>query len=753
MAEPLAVLSLLASIGQLLDYGARLTSRLRDLGSANGEFAALRARVTALTGLLGRVRVQLSHDRVGGGSGDERQGVAEGLLPVVASCCENIRKILGMVDRVMPVAAAIGGDSGEKKKPMVLLFNKYVRAAKALAMDKEFKKLSQQLGESVQLISLWQTTVLVDLVGRRVDGAGEEGGVGEMPDAARERAVVNGSVDRTPDTSEDSEYSEGSEGATDHVHTTTVVVRTSTAVASDAVDDSDRPPSDDSRPSTCAQHCSCTCHRPFQLSTPAQLASWLGHLSVSSSGSLTPLTPFRLPCTERRCRRHATSSTRVTLRLPDWLLPIALNLSLSSTALNTHINLNTLRILPDTAEVFSVISRGDLAYLQQMFAARQASVYDVSRSNWSLVHTAFTLGKMDIASFLVSEGADLTICATNGSRVIERAWFCAQKSTTEAGGYVLSDNDILRNVDVDDFVSSQQYTLVHKILLGLAGSLSLEDLLRASTREIDVQDVSGATPLWWASAQGNLVALRTLLKYGADQNIGAGLKQLPLHVARSADTARILMNASVDGRQMSALDDLGRMPLHCYCYRQVGPNQDLVKAVVSEYGADTNAVASGGQTPLHYAVMFGNSELIEPLLEGGADMSFRMKNGMTPLLAALRYDKASCVSLLLAKGADVLATMNDGEGVFHLAARWAGVRCLGSLVDHVHSSEGIAVLLDEAELRQPYESRSGRPPDLDEAFVNLLEVLKRWNMLRPCERGLPSVTDYRSDLSMPGAFR
>jgi ankyrin repeat protein len=767
MAEPLAVLSLLASIGQLLDYGARLTSRLRDLGSANGEFATLRARVGALAGVLGRVRRQLGDEGDGGGSGGdggtrdgngdagEREKVAETLLPVVASCCEVIRKILGMVERVMPMSAAAGASSGEKKKPMLLLFNKYVRAARALAMDKEFKKLSQQLGDSVQLISLWQTTVLVDLIGVRMEATGKEDGTARGV-RARETAGAETTdstrqcVIGTPSTSDDSEDNE--EAAND-VYTTTVVIRT-TEATEDEIDDRESLHSNASaQQSACAQHCSCVCHRPFQLSSPAQLASWMGHLHVSSSGGLASLAPFRLPCTERRCHRRTTSSTRVTLRLPDWLLPVALNLSLSSTALNTRINLNTLRILPDTAEVFSIISRGDLVYLRQMFANREASVYDVSRSNWSLVHTAFTLGKMDIASFLVSEGADLTICATNGSNVIERAWFHAQKSTSEAGGYVLSDNDVLRNIDVDEFVSSQQYTLLHKILLGLAGSLSLEDVLRTSTKEIDVQDVNGATPLWWASSLGNLSLLRTLLEYGADQNIGAGLRQLPLHVARNVDAARLLLEASVAGREIKALDDLGRTPLHCYCYRQIEPNQELVKTVVKDFGADANAIAIGGQTPLHYAVMFGNSELVEPLLDGGADLDVRMKNGMTPLLAALRYDQASCVSLLLDKGADVLAMTNDGEGVFHLAARWAGVRCLGSLVDHVHSSEGVAVLLDEAELRQPYESRSVRLPDLEEAFVNLLEVLKRRNMLRASEYETPSISDYRSDLSMPGAFR
>ena len=71
--------------------------------------------------------------------------------------------------------------------------------------------------------------------------------------------------------------------------------------------------------------------------------------------------------------------------------------------------------------MFSVFSSDDLGRLRDMFEHGDAFVSDVSRSNWTLVHSGFTLGRGQICEFLVFEGADLTIDATNASNIVERA--------------------------------------------------------------------------------------------------------------------------------------------------------------------------------------------------------------------------------------------------------------------------------------------------------------------------------------------
>ena len=50
-----------------------------------------------------------------------------------------------------------------------------------------------------------------------------------------------------------------------------------------------------------------------------------------------------------------------------------------------------------------------------------------------------------------------------------------------------------------------------------------------------------------------------------------------------------------------------------------------------DHGADANAVAANGRTPLHIASINGMVELVETLLLGGVDIGAVDEMGLTPL--------------------------------------------------------------------------------------------------------------------------
>jgi len=77
-----------------------------------------------------------------------------------------------------------------------------------------------------------------------------------------------------------------------------------------------------------------------------------------------------------------------------------------------------------------------------------------------------------------------------------------------------------------------------------------------------------------------------------------------------------------------------------------------------------------GNTPLHWAVIFGDAEAIDLLVEAGADLHAVSKDGSTPLCNAVRSYFSSptiCVQLLEA-GADVHQVIQD-QNILTLAAR------------------------------------------------------------------------------------
>ena len=80
-----------------------------------------------------------------------------------------------------------------------------------------------------------------------------------------------------------------------------------------------------------------------------------------------------------------------------------------------------------------------------------------------------------------------------------------------------------------------------------------------------------------------------------------------------------------------------------------------------EQGADLEAKDPGtGASVLHYAVMRGNPEILQLLINKGVDVNSRTKNGTTPLHTAVLYNRYEVAEMLLNKGADVDAKSSSG---------------------------------------------------------------------------------------------
>jgi ankyrin repeat protein len=746
MAEAAALVGLLASLAQFVEYGVRLVDRLEDFSAATSDrpnaFTALRVRLPAVISIVSRIKKQVDSQIL-----DDSE--AQTLLPVLDNTNAHLKLLLGLIEKSAPKK------SGSR-------VSKYVKALKSVAVDSEVQRISQRLHGNLQIISLFQTTSLLDATHRNAQDiqqgvpsyyasravATSASTFGTTGDDAGDQSITSGTRSRlqAPSISSTDQINIGltlsddlandqSDAEPEQQHR---LVRLNGKGDEDSTTDSIR----------CSTSCSCLCHRPYQLSTPSALVPLLGHLSVNYAGQAF----VKVPCNEKKCRRRKDSAAKMTYRFPPWVLARVIHMAVSSSVLNTKVNLNTMRVLPDTAEVFSVISNGDLNRLRNMFKSGEASIYDISRSNWTLVHSAFTLGKRDISQFLIAEGADLTIDASNGSNVIERAWFLAQKSTKTPGDYVMCDNEVLREVDLDDFVSSQQYNLIHKIVLGIT-KLNLAQVLESSTADIDGGDIRGATALCWAASQGNVQACRTLLNHGADPKCRAALAQTPLHLARNEQTVRVLLqyDTEIDSR-----DGLGRTPLHCYCYRQVGASPLVVEEILKG-GADVNALASGGQTALHYAAMFGNTDLIPTLLDHGASINAVKNDGLTSLMSAVRYDKAQPLRCLIDKGAEWRTLNEAGQNVLHLAALHGGVETLTVLATlPLESLDSNARDVDGRTPLDHFEGRRIRSEDLEIAFGELMRAAGGSGLETPTESAEGDGEELEEEGAdarfMPGSF-
>jgi hypothetical protein len=113
-----------------------------------------------------------------------------------------------------------------------------------------------------------------------------------------------------------------------------------------------------------------------------------------------------------------------------------------------------------------------------------------------------------------------------------------------------------------------------------------------------------------------------------------------LHAAAAAYDVDLGMELVTAGADVRARNRRGAEPLHAAVIGMPGtshwdpPRQVAVIAYLIEVGADPEATAAGGVTPLHRAVRNRCAAAVEALLAAGADPHRTNDHGSTPLMLA-----------------------------------------------------------------------------------------------------------------------
>ncbi|KAH0565748.1 hypothetical protein GP486_000845 [Trichoglossum hirsutum] len=319
-------------------------------------------------------------------------------------------------------------------------------------------------------------------------------------------------------------------------------------------------------------------------------------------------------------------------------------------------------------------------------------------------------------SFQVFHGARLT----HGSSVVERAWNADRTGLEDLS---LIRNQIFKHIDIQEFAETQQYSTIHKIVLGLS-KLDLNSQLEDSTFAIDTPDLVGRTPLWWASTRGDEEAVRILLAYGASLEIKSRHSPGVLHVARTPAIVDLLLDY---GAKIDCRDGVGRTPLHHCAYRgdPRGSSVALLESLL-EKGADVNAQTRAGHTALHYTAMYGSVGHMAPLLTRGASLEARKLDGHTPLMDAIRCSQPSAVDFLLESGADYTITSKQCKTILHVCASNSDI----ATMDRLTSARLCDVDIDAKDsygltARDRLQERADFSEDLGFAFEALLESIRQ----------------------------
>jgi len=267
----------------------------------------------------------------------------------------------------------------------------------------------------------------------------------------------------------------------------------------------------------------------------------------------------------------------------------------------------------------------------------------------------------------------------------------------------------------------------------------LQELIAEQPDLVNDQNENGVSPLYFATAHGNLEIVSFLLDNGADPDIRRRDGMTPLHwaaIEQHAEIAKLLLQC---GASLRCTDQKGRTALH---HAARAGSADLLKLFIEEGGDPTveddeghtpdrslliyqllaavnagdidrvRAIAeanpalidcqnehvdglSGARTALQLACRKGEARIAKLLIDSGADTGLRTSTGWTPLHFAAQRGTVSIVKYLLKSQASVDARNNEGWTPLHTAAENNRKAAVEALVDH-----GADVNATDFEVRQ-----------------------------------------------------
>ena len=176
-------------------------------------------------------------------------------------------------------------------------------------------------------------------------------------------------------------------------------------------------------------------------------------------------------------------------------------------------------------------------------------------------------------------------------------------------------------------------------------------LLTLSGREIliELTAASGATPLWFAAAEGKLEIVQMLLAVGSEPDRRRVDDISPI-IASAAngfvDVTNIFIDAGADVNYQTKPEGLTALFAACE-NRSFFIIDALLRA-----GANPNTLTEMGFSPLIIASAYGRVDIVRRLLESGAEPDMAHPENVSALMYACSTGQESTVELLLSLGKD-----------------------------------------------------------------------------------------------------
>ena len=245
---------------------------------------------------------------------------------------------------------------------------------------------------------------------------------------------------------------------------------------------------------------------------------------------------------------------------------------------------------------------------------------------------------------------------------------------------------------------------------------------------VDSRSAARDAPVADAAERGDIEAVRTMLKRGADVNAAQGDGMTALHWAVEGGHVEMAGMLIYAGAHLEAVTRIGNYtPLHLASRAGMARGVEALLDAGANPGATTT---TGGATALHFAAASGSADAVSHLLDGGAYVNaLDSARGQTPLMFAVSNNRVEAIHALLDRGADVtITTVVDDMVARQQADRAAGQR-RNQVLEAFRAAQGPDRQTDgptpsqvQAAVRAALREQSSPSADLEEETVDLEEA-------------------------------
>lgn len=512
----------------------------------------------------------------------------------------------------------------------------------------------------------------------------------------------------------------------------------------------------------CPPSCTCVCHSQTHIGRGA-LSGF-----KSAFGSFTFIFNTRsssTTCSDPTCVSRRGQYLQIMYSFPTWLFHAAISATLKDWTtgspellLRVHRRIDA-SMMSTYTSIFGYITRGDVETVKMILSRREASVYDVAGiAGVSMLYHALRLRQMDVVDLLLCEGADVFQLDDAGLGPYHEA---IQVMYTSASA---SNDHRLRSVlPMDSIMEAAQLTNLHKIAMRILYSSVENYVVSHGYSDVNAGDSNNQTPLFYASAQGNVRVVQALLQAGAHPDgvpqqswpsssseamssapKASVLSWTPLSMAARnghLDVVQLLLTA---GAQANFRSKHNRTALHeCSPTRGDTSAQETfrdIAACLLAHGADLDVVDNYGSTVLDTTCIRDHARVAAFFIEQGIDTTHRDWEGSNALDNCINFGSLDCTALLLSLGYERSGVANiddNGSSTLHYVATTGSVELMELLL--VSDFCGLDAELKDKQGQTALEIFNRRldiTKELRDTFMRLL-----YSMSRPDTAGAGSQDD------------